>query len=270
MATVRVGGSDIAYSDEGAGPPVVLLHGGGSNRRQWKPLAALLGDRYRVIAPDLHGHGDSEPWSQAAAPALADFGAIVPAVTAGIDGHAHVVGHSGGGAFALAHALSHLGAVASLVLIEPTLTHILPLAGRDAAWREVHEVGTRHLELVTRGEIEACADVFLPYWIGQAAWDATPPDRRAAIVATMPTVAHFWRATFAETTPLDAYAAVTAPVLLMRGAQTSRASHEIVDLLADILPNVTLVEIEDAGHMSPLTHPEEVNTAIAAFLDGAE
>ena len=268
MATVRVGGSDIAYSDEGQGPPVVLLHGGGSNRRQWKPLAALLADRYRVIAPDLHGHGDSSPWSQAAAPALADFGAIVRAVTAGIDGRAHVVGHSGGGAFALAHALRNPDAVASLVLIEPTLTHLLLLAGRETAWQEVHAVGTRHGELIARGEIEACADVFLPYWIGQSAWDATPPDRRAAIVATMPTVAHFWRATFAETTPLDAYAAITAPVLLMRGTQTSRASHEIVDLLGDILPNATLVEIEKAGHRSPLTHAEEVNAAIAAFLDG--
>jgi len=271
MPIATLAGSGIAYSDEGAGPPVVVLHGGGSNRRQWTALTERLGDRYRVLAPDIYGHGDSPPWPAGDAPSLADFGMIVGATAAGAggaDGPPHVVGHSGGGVFALTYAALDPAAVRSLVLIEPTAVHLLRLAGREAAWREAHDLGRRHIDLIARGAAEACADMFLPYWIGQAAWDATPPDRRAPIIAAMPTVATFWTACFAETTGPADYARITAPVLLMRGTQTTRASDEVVDLLADILPNATLVEIEDAGHMSPLTHPEEVNAAIAAFLDG--
>ena len=274
MPIARLDGSGIVYSDEGAGPSVVLLHGGGSNRRQWTPLAALLSDRYRVLAPDIYGHGDSPPWPGAAEPGLADFGMIVGETTAaaaepgGESQAPHVVGHSGGGVFALTFAGLDPAAVRSLVLIEPTAVHLLQLAGRDAAWQEAHDLGRRHIDLIARGEAEACADMFLPYWIGQAAWDAMPPDRRAPIVAAMPAVAKFWAACFAETTGPAHYARITAPVLLMRGTRTTRACAEIVDLLADILPNATLVEIEDAGHMSPLTHPDQVNPAIAAFLDG--
>ncbi len=279
MPVATLDGSRIAYSDEGAGPPVVLLHGGGSNRRQWSPLVDLLRDRYRLLVPDIHGHGDSTPWSGAAAPSLADFGMIVAAMAAaaGADGTAgaagqsvtpHVVGHSGGGVFALTYACLHPEAVRSLVLIEPTAVHLLQLAGRQAAWREAHDLGRRHMELIAQGEIEACADMFLPYWIGQPAWDATPPDRRAAIAAGMPAVALFWAACFAETSSLESYTRIAAPVLLMRGAHTTQASAEIVDLLADLLPNNTVVTIEDAGHMAPLTHPDAVNPTIAAFLDG--
>jgi len=45
-----------------ANPPLLLLHGGRDHCRSWDWVAARLSDRYRIIAPDLRGHGDSA-WS---------------------------------------------------------------------------------------------------------------------------------------------------------------------------------------------------------------
>lgn len=48
-------GLRVAYLDQGAGVPLVLLHAGGSSGRQWVRTAALLDDSFRVVAPDLWG-----------------------------------------------------------------------------------------------------------------------------------------------------------------------------------------------------------------------
>src|SRR5262249_18294434 len=49
----------LAYSDEGPGPAVVLLHGFPLSRAMWVPQVSGVGSIYRIIAPDLRGHGDS-------------------------------------------------------------------------------------------------------------------------------------------------------------------------------------------------------------------
>src|SRR5437868_12695041 len=51
--------ADIVYEAIGEGPPVLLLHPFPANRALWMPAAQALIDRYRLILPDLRGHGDS-------------------------------------------------------------------------------------------------------------------------------------------------------------------------------------------------------------------
>src|ERR1017187_10379061 len=52
--------AEISYEIRGDGPPVVLLHPFPCNHEFWNPAAAALDARYRLILPDLRGHGDSE------------------------------------------------------------------------------------------------------------------------------------------------------------------------------------------------------------------
>src|SRR3712207_5298084 len=59
MPKARVRGIEMAYEVEGSGPAVVLLHGFLFNRTMWREQAAALSDRYRVVAPDLRGHGET-------------------------------------------------------------------------------------------------------------------------------------------------------------------------------------------------------------------
>jgi 3-oxoadipate enol-lactonase len=60
MEHVRSDDADIAYEVRGKGAPVVLLHPFPCHRDFWHPVAAALESRYRLILPDLRGHGDSE------------------------------------------------------------------------------------------------------------------------------------------------------------------------------------------------------------------
>ncbi len=54
-----VHGHRRAFTIAGDGPPLLVLHGIGSNRQTWRPVLLLLARRFTVIAPDLLGHGES-------------------------------------------------------------------------------------------------------------------------------------------------------------------------------------------------------------------
>ena len=59
MKQVRSGDAEISYDVIGSGPPVVLLHPFPANHELWEPAAKTLVQQYRLILPDLRGHGES-------------------------------------------------------------------------------------------------------------------------------------------------------------------------------------------------------------------
>src|SRR5437899_11763606 len=59
MIHIQSGDAEIVYEVQGQGPPVLLLHPFPANHGLWLPAARALVSRYRLILPDLRGHGDS-------------------------------------------------------------------------------------------------------------------------------------------------------------------------------------------------------------------
>lgn len=120
--TVALGNRQIHLHEFGAGPPVLMLHGGGpgaSGQSNYARNIDALASRFRVLVPDLPGYGGSskgvnseDPFGDLAAAMLALLDAL------GID-RAHVVGNSLGGACALRMALEQPGRVDRLVLMGP-------------------------------------------------------------------------------------------------------------------------------------------------------
>ncbi len=101
-----------------AAPPLLLLHGGKDHARNWDWVARELRQGYRVIAPDLRGHGDSA-WAIGGTYAIADFVLdVVQLVEALGCQRLTLVGHSLGGAIALHYAGLHPERVEKLVAIE--------------------------------------------------------------------------------------------------------------------------------------------------------
>ncbi len=263
MKQLSVNGVEIAYLDEGKGPVVVLGHCSSASHKEWLPLIETLKSDWRVLAPDLIGYGQSAPW-----PADQTFSAdadvqVVLAIAKQAKGRLHLVGHSYGAALLLEAARSLGSRVKSLTLVEPSLFHLL--RGRPE-WVEVEALARAVLGAVASGDDRAAAKSFMTYWLGRWRWWLSPERFKAAIEATIPKVAlEFGFAVDAPTTLQD-YAAITAPTLLIVGGSTGAPNRAIVDLLAATLPDVQVTILKGARHMSPFTHPAEVNRLILDHL----
>jgi pimeloyl-ACP methyl ester carboxylesterase len=262
MRKLSIRGAAVAYTDHGDGPPVLLIHGSATSGRFWRALDERLAPRHRVVAPDLLGYGDT-PWTVDLRVNDLD---VVTAFARAIGEPLHLVGHSYGGALALRAALELGSQVASLVLIEPAAFNLLDGAARA----EIEAIAGRHLELVADAELEACAAHFMGYWIGADGWAEMSAETRARIVPTMPKIAAEFRLLFRQPETLHVYRRMRAPTLLVRGTRTTLAAHAVVERLAAALPRRKVVEIERAGHMAPLSHPDAVHAAIEVHLARSE
>lgn len=103
------------------GPPAVLLHGTGLCAQTWTPIAQALSSRFRVLAIDMRGHGDSDKpqgqyrWEQV----VGDLPAFIEALE--LD-NVLLVGHSRGGGVAVFGGAQRPERISGVVLVEPTIS----------------------------------------------------------------------------------------------------------------------------------------------------
>lgn len=270
MPKIELNGATIAYAESGAGETVLLLHGTAGSSAQWRGLTDMLRSGCRILAPDLYGYGESDPWPGEGSFSLAEEVALAKAVLPPLRGPIHLVGYSYGGAVALRFAVTHPERLRSLTLIEPVVFHLLREEGLDPAdaglLEEVMDIAALVSQAAVTGDYRHAMARFVDYWNGDGAWMATKPELQAALARRTPKVAlDFW-ATITEPTPRTSYRQIGAPTLILRGTDSPQPTRRIAELLSDCLPNCRLRTIEGAGHLLPLTHKEAVNTAIAAHL----
>jgi pimeloyl-ACP methyl ester carboxylesterase len=264
MATLDMSGTRVEYLDQGRGELVVMLHSSASSGAQWRSAVELLSDRYRVLAPDLHGYGGTSPWAGREAFRLEHEADIVCALLARAGG-GHLVGHSFGGAVALHVARTRPDLLASLTVIEPVAFHLLR---RDdvPALVEIMEVANGVANALACGDYFGGMARFVEYWSGPGAWETVPPERRAGLAARLGKVALDFEATLNEPAVLRDFADMAIPALVVQGSRSPRPTRRICELLAQVLPDAERITIEGAGHMAPLTHRETVNQLIEERL----
>jgi len=253
--------------DSGSGPCVVCLHSNGATSMQWMELSAALSPRYRVLAPDLWGSGRSPRPQAGVLPMLADEIDLLEPVFRAAGGRFFLVGHSYGAAVALVAAASWPSRVAGLALYEPTLfallEHDTPSHPSNAGIRNAVAGAP---ELIAAGETDAVARKFIDFWMGDGAWDRIPANRKTRIAESMANLEAWSRALTTEPTTIETLAALRMPILLMRGASSPQSAQGVTELLASRLPHRELVTFAHMGHMGPMTHAQDVNAAIAQFL----
>ena len=254
--------------EAGAGAGVVCLHSNASSSSQWRALMEHLAPACHVLAPDSYGAGKSPPWPGARPLVLADEVALIEPVLARAGTPLALVGHSYGAAIALRAAVANPGRVRAMALYEPTLFALVDAtraSPNDAdGIRAAVEAAGRALDA---GDPSAAAERFIDYWMGDGSWQRMPPARQAPIAAAIVNVRGWAHALLREPTPLAAFGALEMPVLYLVGKRSTPAAHAVARLLVATLPRVELLELDDLGHMGPITHAEVVNEAIARFLD---
>jgi pimeloyl-ACP methyl ester carboxylesterase len=262
---LTVDGVEIAYLDTGKGPAVILGHCSSASHREWLPLIEALQPDWRVLAPDFIGYGQSASWpGDRLFSGAADLD-ILLALAKKTKREVHLVGHSYGAALAL-HAARELGPkVKSLVLVEPVAFNLLRVERRPE-WAEIERLGDTVLNAVANGDDRTAAASFMRYWLGRFRWWIAPERFKAAITATIRKVALEFTIIVDAEMRLSDYAGIAAPTLLIVGGKTRKPARAVVDLLGATLPNATVKVLKGAGHMSPFTHPSELNRLILDHL----
>ncbi|MDX1575370.1 MAG: alpha/beta fold hydrolase [Kiloniellales bacterium] len=147
---------ELAYSETGAGPPLVILHGLFGSRRNWAGIARQLGDAYRVFALDLRNHGES-PWAESMSyrAMAADVAAFLE--RQGLEG-ATVLGHSMGGKAAMLLALERGELVGRLIVVD-----IAPVAYGHSHLPTIEAMRAIDLSAVSRrGEVDQALQGAVP------------------------------------------------------------------------------------------------------------
>lgn len=256
------------FTEQGHGEGVVCLHSNASTSAQWRALGARLADRFHVIAADSYGAGQSPDWPDGIQASLDAEAALLTPVLERAGHRFHVVGHSYGAAVGMQIAIRHPGRVRSIVAYEPTLFYLL--AGDDPSQSPVAGIwhaASEAAAAVARGDSNAASRRFIDFWMSEGTWDAMPANRQAAVAQSMRNVGRWRDAAMTPSVPVEAFASLRTPVLLMSGDRSPESARSVVRLLAATLPQVTVETEPGLGHMGPVTDPDRVNARISLFLD---
>ena len=248
MATLTRNGVDLHYEAEGSGPAILLTHGFGASSRMWEGQVAALRDRYRVIAWDMRGHGDTDsPDDQALysePETVADMAAILDAC--GEDG-AIVGGLSLGGYMSLAFNLAHADRTNALMLFDTGPGYNNP-KGREG-W---NQFAIRRAEAFEERGLES---------LGDSAEVKAARHRSAEGLAK----AARGMLTQRDASVIQSLTTVDKPTLVVTGAndQNFLAAH---GYMSENIPGAMNFMIADAGHAANIDNPADFNAAVETFL----
>ena len=268
MPQLPVNGLDVFYRDEGSGTPILLAHCSTGSGAQWKALSGRLATRFRLLAPDHIGYGRTSPyWGPP--PVMEQEIAVMMALLDIAASPSHLIGHSYGGSILARVAIRAPDRVRSLILIEPTLFHLLQPSGRVAEHAEIQAIADRVTQHVDAGNLSEAARGFIDYWTGHGAYDGMDERLRLSIAQSMPKLRREWPESFAPWgATIKALSALRLPILLLSGEKTTPPALAVTAILRQIWPAASHAAITGAGHMSPITHADEVNARIERFLHG--
>ncbi len=246
----------------GAGRNVVLVHGWGLHGGVWRDLAQQLADSFRVIVPDLPGHGRSHH-----ADSAFTLDTLADTVQRQFAGPAVWIGWSLGALVALTAALRFPTAVERLVLIGATPRFTQAPDWPQAMAPETLAQFARELETDYRGTLAR----FLSLQAGEGEAGRETVRRLRAVLAEggdpAPAALRAGLRLLAETDLRARLAEVNVPTLVLHGGRDRLAPPGAGEYLATHLPRAQLTLISPGGHAPFLSHPEETWSALEPFLN---
>jgi pimeloyl-ACP methyl ester carboxylesterase len=257
---------DLAYADEGPGPVVVLLHGFPLSRAMWQEQLSGIGSIYRVIAPDLRGHGNSPvPDGVYTMDAMADD-VVELFETLEIAGPVVVGGLSMGGYVALSLVARYPTRVRALMLMDTRAGADTPEAaqGRDASAKAV----------LAADSATPVVDAMLPRLFCKLTLEQHPErvePMRAIMQRISPQgIAGALRGMACRPDRRGDLPKIAVPTLVLVGEEDVITPPAEAKAMAESIPNARLELIPHAGHMAPYENPSVANAAILRFLKSLE
>lgn len=269
--TIGLNGLRFHYSDWPASDPdaptLLILHGCTGHARSWDTFATAMTDRYRVLALDQRGHGETEwaaPSAYTNAHMVSDVGEFVGAL--GLQRIA-LLGLSMGGRVAIHYAGGRPAELDRLVIVD-----IGPETGGSGSARIQSGVQSNDT-------FDSLEDAF-----AQArATNSRPPEehQRYRITHNLMQIPNGrWTYRYDKAlrdpsnprprpSPEEGWTAVrniNVPTLVLRGELSDILAREIAERMVTEIPDARLVEVEGSGHPIPLDRPDEFAAAVRTFL----
>ncbi|MDB5460291.1 MAG: bioH [Caulobacteraceae bacterium] len=262
--------SRLGYQEAGAGPALLLIHGWGANSDFFEPQRRALAQRFRVITPDLRGHGASPIGS--AVLTVDQLAADLEAFMEALDLREVLAVGWSLGAMAIWKMLQGPGRrrVAGIAVLDMSAK-----VANDGAWRLGLKGG------IDSGAALLAADVMTTDWTGftramaeRLVAEGSQEDRepliawmagQAALNAPGP-LADLWRSLVAQDFRED-LSGLDLPVLLAHGALSQFYAAETAEDLERRLPRARRVRFEHSGHALHLEEPDRFHQILIEFAD---
>jgi len=262
MKHISIAAGRLAVLDEGAGPPLLLVHGFPLDHTLWQNQMAPLAANYRVIAPDLRGIGGSSPIGPEAV-AMADFADDLAQLldALNIQEPVHYCGLSMGGYIAWEFWRRHLTRLRSLILCDTKAAGDTP---ETKATREKWATD------VLREGMGAVEDILLPKLLGPSTIQQQPD----AVALTRHMLQNTRRETFAAGQrgmalrhDMQSFLGeVRLPTLLIVGIEDAISPPAEMAEMAKAIPGSRLEMIPGVGHLTPLEAPAAFTSTVREFL----
>lgn len=260
MPFLTTDGAEIHYEVAGAGEPILFLHGLGSSTLDWERQFEAFSGRYRTIAVDARGSGDSRDLLKPSGPfTVAEFASDALAVLDHLDAApAHVVGLSMGGVVAFQMAVARPQAMRTMTIVNSApVFEVKGAGGRATIWlrRIISRLfGPKGMAKVLAPKLfpNAAHEPLRQQFIARMA-----RNRRGAYIATQLAVLGWSVADRLET--------IAVPTLVVS------AEHDYPFLAnkqawVRRMPCAEYAEVPDTHHALPVEAPGPFNAALAAFL----
>lgn len=283
---IRIDGTTLAYQDEGAGEPLIFIHGSASDYRTWHNQSGAFAGHFRTITYSRRFHFPNEPIPDQTEDRLEthieDLLALIGKLNVG---KAHIVGHSWGGLIAMKLGSEQPSLLKTLTLIEPpafslhidippTPAQVLRLAIKSPrmaiALAKFVKTTLGPSEAAFRnGDDEAAVAFFgrgvlgrdrfsaLPKTRYDQVWDNRAPDRAQALFSKFPSL------------PAALCTKLRMPVLLVAGQESPKIFRFVVDDLSRHIPHARVVFIGGASHIVHEDAPHEFNVHLMEFLNSS-
>jgi len=264
MNRVRSGDAEIVYEVLGDGPPLILLHPFPAHHAFWLSAAQALLPRYRVILPDLRGHGDSETGDGPATMQKHANDLARVCDDAGV-GRAMFAGVSIGGYILFEFLRRYPDRVSGLILscTRPQADTPEGRAGRLKSAEEVIERGT-----------EWFVDLMIPKLLGQTVREARP-DRvreiRDMILKMSPQdIAQVQRGMAERPDSISTLKTIQIPTLLLMGEEDSLIPISDGELMRQHIRGSRLMVIPKAGHYACWEEAAQAGRLLRQFADSLQ
>ena len=259
-----IGNAQIYYQLAGTGQPLIMIHAGVADSRQWGNEFAYFLKHFQVLNYDMRGYGKSEPVTGDFTH-LQDLTALINHL--GIDLPAIIMGCSMGGGLALDFALMHPSKVKALIMVgsgPSDLALDLPSPAKfelvEAAYYE--------------GDLDLAAELETQIWfdgIERTPTQVDPEMRQLAYKMNRLALSHESKKLGERLPDSDVSAAgrlaeLLVPVLIIVGAYDIPYLHSAAQYMIEKIPSVRMEIIEDAAHLPNMDQPDRFRRILRQFL----